>query len=93
MLLVTNQYAPFMNYKIINKKKRLAVTMVDRLFSMFFLPSRLLKKKEPLNAEGIQEILVIRTAYVGDVIMTLPVLKPLKALYQGAKVSFLTFSR
>jgi len=91
MLLLINQY-PFMKYKIINKKKRLAITMADRVLSTLFLPSLLLKKRKPVNSESIHEILVIRTAYIGDVIMTLPVLKPLKALYRGARVSFLTCS-
>ena len=81
-----------MKYKIINKKKRLAVTMADRVFSTLFLSSHRLKKRKAVDLEGIREILVIRTAYVGDVIMTLPVLKPLKALYRGARVSFLTCS-
>lgn len=81
-----------MKYKIINRKKRLATAFVDRLLSTLFFPARLFTKKEPIRPEGIREILVIRTAYVGDVIMTLPMLKPLKALYQDAKLSFLTGS-
>ena len=48
------------------------------------------RRNKPLSA--ITEILVIRTAYIGDVIMTLPILKPLKALYPDAKITFLTSS-
>ena len=84
--------SPTMKYKIINKKKHLATALADGILSMLFLPICLFIRKEPIRPEGIREILVIRTAYIGDVIMTLPILKPLKALYHGANLSFLTGS-
>jgi ADP-heptose:LPS heptosyltransferase len=53
---------------------------------------RLFRKNEAISAESIREILVIRTAYIGDVIMTLPVLKPLKDRFPGSRITFLTSS-
>ncbi len=39
---------------------------------------------------NIKRILVIRTAYIGDVIMTLPILEPLKKKFPGVSITFLT---
>lgn len=41
----------------------------------------------------IKNILAIRLAYIGDVVLTIPALKPLADSFPGAKVSFLTSSR
>ncbi|MBI5789562.1 MAG: glycosyltransferase family 9 protein [Candidatus Schekmanbacteria bacterium] len=77
-----------MHYKIINKKKKIATMMADLLGYLLWLPVNIFKKNTPLT--GIKEILVIRTAYIGDVVMTLPVLKPLRELYPDARITFLT---
>lgn len=44
----------------------------------------------PILPEAIRKILLIRTAYIGDVIMTLPMLKPLKERFSGATITVLT---
>lgn len=80
-----------MYYKIINKKKRIAVIIADLLGYALWATVNIFKKNEPISAD-IREILVIRTAYIGDVVMTLPILKPLKKLYPHAKITFLTSS-
>ncbi|MBI5492871.1 MAG: putative lipopolysaccharide heptosyltransferase III [Deltaproteobacteria bacterium] len=77
-----------MYYKIINRKKRAVTRALDILGYLLSAPFRLFGKKGGIS--GVSEILVIRTAYIGDVIMTLPVLKPLKDLYPGARITFLT---
>jgi ADP-heptose:LPS heptosyltransferase len=78
-------------YKIINRKKLIAVVTVDTIGKALFAPLRLFRKRE-LLLENIRDILVIRTAYIGDVIMTLPILKPLKERFPGTRITFLTAS-
>lgn len=80
-------------YKIINRKKRVLTILADGLFNLLTLPVRPFKeKKSPIRPEDIQQILLIRTAYIGDVIMTLPMLKPLKDRFPKASIVFLTSS-
>lgn len=43
-----------------------------------------------IQPEAVQRILLIRTAYIGDVIMTLPMLKPLKEFFPQASITVLT---
>lgn len=77
-------------YKIINRKKLVATMAIDLVGSVLFGIPRLFRKDGSIPAEGIKTILVIRTAYIGDVVMTLPILKPLRELYPRARISFLT---
>jgi ADP-heptose:LPS heptosyltransferase len=77
-------------YKIINKKKLAATAVADAIGHLLFGANRLFRKSGKIRAEEIKDILIIRTAYIGDVVMTLPVLKPLKELFPGARISFLT---
>lgn len=79
-----------MRYKIINRKKLYATILADIIGNIVFLPKRLLKREGKIVPEDIREILVIRTAYIGDVIMTVPILKPLKKKFHNSRVSFLT---
>jgi lipopolysaccharide heptosyltransferase II len=80
-------------YKIVNRKKRVLTILADGLFNLMTVPVRLFKKKnKPIRPEDIKQILLIRTAYVGDVIMTLPMLKPLKERFSNASIVFLTSS-
>ncbi|MBI4839173.1 MAG: glycosyltransferase family 9 protein, partial [Nitrospirae bacterium] len=39
---------------------------------------------------NVKEILIIRTAYIGDAVMALPMLKPLKMKFPEAHITFLT---
>ena len=77
-------------YKIINKKKLFATIVVDFLGRIIFYPINILRKKEEIKAGNINNILVIRTAYIGDVVMVLPLLKPLKEKFPAASITFLT---
>jgi predicted lipopolysaccharide heptosyltransferase III len=77
-------------YKIINRKKRIATIAVDYVGKIIFWPVKLFKRPKEIKPEEIKSILIIRTAYIGDVVMTLPILKPLKDKFPGAKISFLT---
>ncbi len=77
-------------YKIINKKKLVATAVADGIGRLLFGAYRLFRKNGKVRTDEIKNILIIRTAYIGDVVMTLPVLKPLKELYPGVKISFLT---
>jgi ADP-heptose:LPS heptosyltransferase len=77
-------------YKIINRKKLLATAAADILGNIVFSPRLLFRGAREIRPEEVREILVIRTAYIGDVVMTVPILKPLKDFFKGARVSFLT---
>ncbi|MBF0557613.1 MAG: glycosyltransferase family 9 protein [Nitrospirae bacterium] len=79
-----------MKYKIINRKKLYATMLADIIGNLLFLPKRLLTKKEEIIPDAIKEILVVRTAYTGDAMMTVPMLRPLKERFVNARLSFLT---
>jgi lipopolysaccharide heptosyltransferase II len=77
-------------YKIVNRKKLLATLLLDSIGKVLFLPWKMFRKPGPIQPESIQDILLIRTAYIGDVVMTLPMLKPLKVRFQQSRISVLT---
>lgn len=77
-----------MYYKIINPKKRIVTRSLDLAGYALFAPVNLLRPKH-IKKENIRKILVVRTAYIGDVIMTMPVLKPLREMFPDAKITFL----
>jgi lipopolysaccharide heptosyltransferase II len=79
-----------MKYKIINRKKLYATVLADIIGNIIFLPKLFFKKDRKITPENINEILVIRTAYAGDAMMTVPMLKPLKDRFSNARISFLT---
>lgn len=80
-----------MYYRIINRKKKVVTIIADLLGYALLTPVNLFKKRNiPLT--DVRQILVIRTAYIGDVLMTLPILKPLKELYPDARITLLTSS-
>lgn len=81
-----------MRYRIINKKKLYATIAADFIGDIIFLP-KLFKKTEEIRPEEIKDILVIRTAYIGDVVMALPLLKPLRERFKNARISFLTSAK
>lgn len=83
----------FKGYRIINRKKLLFTLAADMVGNIICLPKRLLKKKRVINPDEIKNILVIRTAYIGDVIMTLPLLKPLKERFKNSRITFLTSAK
>ncbi|MDQ1336021.1 MAG: hypothetical protein QG552_2971 [Thermodesulfobacteriota bacterium] len=82
-----------MYYKIINTRKLIATKAADLIGRMVFAPILGLKKGGNLIPGNIRKILIIRTAYIGDVILTLPILSPLKRLFPQAEISFLTTRR
>jgi lipopolysaccharide heptosyltransferase II len=79
-------------YKIINKKKKFLVNNADRLLSIAemlrFIPHSL--NPPDIMSVTVKKILIIRLAYIGDVVMTLPVLKPLSNAFPNADIDFLT---
>jgi lipopolysaccharide heptosyltransferase II len=84
-----------MNYKIINRKKRIAVKTIDFfLRPLFFIREKTTGQHKailaPADFPKIKKILILRTAYIGDVVMTLPALTPLRAAFPNAELSFLT---
>ena len=79
-------------YKIINRKKLWATRTADWIGKVLFAPRRLLRSPGLIEPGRVGNILLVRTAYVGDVVMTLPMLKPLKRHFPSAAVSVLTSS-
>lgn len=77
-------------YKIINRRKLWATRIADGVGKLLFLPRRLFRKSEVIEPGRVRSILVIRTAYLGDVAMTLPMLKPLRQRFGNATIAFLT---
>jgi len=77
-----------MKYKIINRKKLYGTMLFDIIGNIAFLPLIIFKKNEVIDSD-IKEILIIRTAYIGDILMTLPILKPLKEKFPKARISFI----
>jgi lipopolysaccharide heptosyltransferase II len=77
-------------YKIINRKKLVVTAVLDTLGRILHAPIGWLRRSpSPPDPESVREILVIRTAYVGDVVMALPILQPLKTRFPNAKITFL----
>ncbi len=83
-------------YKIINGRKRIAVKFADHILTLTSKAGlmRVPENPVPLMADKnqIRKILLIRLAYIGDVIMTLPVIAPLKEAFPEAEIHFLTSS-
>jgi lipopolysaccharide heptosyltransferase II len=77
-------------YKIINRKKLIATQVADIIGKALFAPFKLFNKPSAIEPLDVRSILIIRTAYIGDAIMTIPVIKPLKEHFPNAKISFLT---
>lgn len=78
-------------YKITNTKKRLATAAADLLGNVIFLPNTLRRRRRgaAIDPARVRSILIVRTAYVGDVMMTLPMLAPLKRRFPEARIAFL----
>jgi ADP-heptose:LPS heptosyltransferase len=79
-----------MRYRIINRKKLYATVFADIVGNIIFLPRLLFRGGGEIIPEDVREILIIRTAYIGDAVMTVPILKPLRKKFPNSRVSFLT---
>ncbi|WP_028324536.1 glycosyltransferase family 9 protein [Desulfatirhabdium butyrativorans] len=82
-------------YRIVNRKKLLMTQVADAIgYAMRRMLRRPIASGETglLDPSSVKRILVIRTAYIGDVVMTLPILKPLKQRFPDARISFMTSS-
>ena len=77
-------------YKIINRKKLYATMLADAIGRLIFFPHTLFRTQGDIRPDQIKTILIIRTAYIGDVVMTLPMLAPIRQRFPHARISFLT---
>lgn len=77
---------------IVNKKKRIVAKVLD---SLGWVVASLLQmgRGHREKPSGIKKILAVRLAYIGDVVMTVPAIKPLSEIYPGARITFLTGSK
>ncbi len=81
-----------MNYKIINPRKRTLVRAGDLILrglsGLGILRS--LPAVSQLDPSQIQRIIIIRLAYIGDVVMTQPVIPVLRGAFPDAQIDLLT---
>lgn len=77
-------------YKIINRRKLIVTQAADIVGRALYTPFKIFNKPQAIAPEAVKSILIIRTAYIGDAIMTIPILKPLKEHFPNAKLTFLT---
>ncbi|MBN1233031.1 MAG: glycosyltransferase family 9 protein [Candidatus Coatesbacteria bacterium] len=86
MNLKTNLSESEIEYKIINPGKLKKVRLTDNLFYRF------LKEAPPLSEykRTPEKILLLRLAYIGDVLMCLPLLKPIREKFPQARIDFVT---
>jgi len=84
-------------YKIVNRKKRIKIFLIDTLLRWFVTAGGLRKTEDRSRFNTppgeIRKILAIRLAYIGDLVMTLPALAALKELFPGAEIHLLTSKR
>lgn len=79
-----------MRYKIVNRRKLVVTAVLDTLLSIAMRPFRAGPPKKLPDPESVRSLLLIRTAYLGDVVMTLPMLEPLRRRFPNARITFLT---
>ncbi|KXX63603.1 glycosyltransferase family 9 protein [Marichromatium gracile] len=77
-------------YKIVNARKRRLTRLADLIGATLSLPWRRWRRARPLDPAEVREILLIRTLYLGDVMMTVPMLRPLRERFPGARITLLT---
>jgi heptosyltransferase-2 len=77
--------------RIVNRRKRILAEVLDKI-GLFLCVFGSVRRKCQKSTE-IKNILAIRLAYIGDVVLTIPALKPLADRFPSAKVSFLTSSK
>ncbi|MBN1296626.1 glycosyltransferase family 9 protein [bacterium] len=83
------------NYKIINRRKLGLVMAADWMLSAARSVGLIRTDRLPLLpnvAPDIRRVLLIRLAYIGDVIMTQPVTRVVREAFPNASVHFLTSS-
>lgn len=81
--------------RVVNKKKRIMMTGVNLVgYAAWFMMGGFLRKHvRRQTSREVRKILAVRLAYIGDVIMTLPALQPLRERFPKAKLSFLVGSK
>lgn len=83
-----------MEYKIINRRKRSLVRAADLMLELGarlkLLPTQTALQPLPELRERIKRILIVRLAYIGDIVMTQPVIAPLRSAFPNATIDFMT---
>jgi len=78
-----------LDYKIVNKRKLKSIRFIDSIFYSFIKPAPILTD----NLLGVKKILLLRLAYIGDTLLCLPLLKPLRQKFPDARIDLLTSSQ
>src|SRR4030043_162937 len=77
--------------RIVNRRKRIVAQTLDYIgYPLFKAFSLLRSNNRP--TKGIKNILAVRSAYIGDVVLTIPAIKLLADRFPQAKICFLTSS-
>ncbi len=77
-------------YKIINRRKRFLTAVADAVLRPLGWLLGTSRPGAPPDPAAVRNILVIRTAYAGDVVMTLPLLPALRDRFPAARITLLT---
>jgi lipopolysaccharide heptosyltransferase II len=78
-------------FVIVNKRKRIIAKVLHYVCYPFLKPfSLLMSNEKPLK--DVKKVLAVRSAYIGDVVLTIPAVKALADRFPQAKISFLTCS-
>ena len=73
-----------------NKKKKIALGIVNIFIELLYFPVRLLSKKVSFDNLKPKKILLLRLDHIGDVVMTSPAFDLLKEQYPQAEILLLT---
>lgn len=83
------------DYKIINRQKRRYVALADAVLGLG-RSMRMIRRSPAVPpdltdpATAIRRILLIRLAYIGDTVLTQPVIAPIRSAFPEARIDFLT---
>ena len=82
--------------QIRRRRTRTVITLLHHLLKAIFSFAGLRNNRgracQGIRAQDIRKILLVRPTYVGDVVLTLPALKPLSEKFKKAEITFLTGS-
>jgi len=65
------------------------MTFLDTLFHIIFKFVSPFLKQNTNGRKEVKKILIVRLAYIGDVALTIPILKPLREKFPNSEISFL----
>ncbi|MXV51727.1 hypothetical protein GS399_12150 [Pedobacter sp. HMF7647] len=77
------------NTTVHNKKKAFALSLVNLLIDLLWLPSKIISKRVDPTVINPEKILVVRLDHIGDIVMTTPAFTLLKQRFPDSKMYLL----